>query len=163
MKASPLFSARKKKRISWRQQIIAQRTFQEKYSQVARSGKQNKFPELRFIFSGVIIGKFVAESKEDDFLVVNISIFPKLFCSSSRKICFCFPDRATWEYLSWNVGSSCWNLQIWTIEKVSKLWNWRLEKCTSWSLRRGWMARRILQVFHWFWPRLLLSNHQVFG
>ena len=24
--------------------------------------------------------------------MVNISIFPKLFCSSSRKICFCFPE-----------------------------------------------------------------------
>ena len=29
-----------------------ERTFQEKYSQVARSGKQNKFSELRFIFFG---------------------------------------------------------------------------------------------------------------
>ena len=31
---------------------LIERTFQEKYSQVARSGKQNKFPELRFIFFG---------------------------------------------------------------------------------------------------------------
>ena len=32
--------------------ILLERTFQEKYSQVARSGKQNKFSELRFIFFG---------------------------------------------------------------------------------------------------------------
>ena len=58
---------------------------------ISHSIDKINFPRFVSSFSGVIIGKFVAELKEDDFLVVNISIFPKLFCSSSRKICFVSP------------------------------------------------------------------------
>ena len=80
-------------------------TFQERYSQVVRSGKQNKFSELRFIFFGRNYRKVCRWIKRGWLSCGQHFHLSQTFLFFFSQNLFCFPDRATWEYLSWNVGS----------------------------------------------------------
>ena len=73
--------------------------------QVARSGKQYKFSALRFIFFGRNYRKVCCWIKRGWRSCSQHFHLSQIFLYFFSQNLFCFPDRATWEYFSWNVGS----------------------------------------------------------